>query len=60
MSILYSNCDVNALAYKTCSHAKKIYVNGVMSISSNLNRAFDVTCPYAIFGKSGHTFDDCG
>ena len=23
MSISYSNCDVNALAYKTCSHAKK-------------------------------------
>ena len=43
MSISYSDCDVNALAYKTCSHAKKIYDNGIMSISSNLNRAFDTT-----------------
>ena len=32
MSISYSDCDVNTLAYKTCKHAEKIYSNGVMSI----------------------------
>ena len=60
ISISYSDCDVNALAYKTGSHTKKIYDNGIMSISSNLNRAFDATRPCAIYGKTGHTFDDCG
>ena len=60
MSISYSNCDVNALAYKTCSHTKKTYDNGIMSISSNLNRSFVTTRPCAICGKTGHTFDNCG
>ena len=60
MSISYSDCDVNALAYKTCSYAKKIYDNGIISISSNLNYAFNTTHPCAICGKTGHTFDDCG
>ena len=30
-----------------------------MSSSTNLNRAFDTTCPCAICRKTGHTFDDC-
>ena len=59
MLISYSDCDVNTLAYKTCKHAEKIFNNGVMLISTNLNRACDTTCPYAICGKSGHTFDNC-
>ena len=57
MSISYNDCDVNTLAYKTCN-AERIYNNSVMSISPNLNRAFDTTCPCAICGKSRHTFDD--
>ena len=60
MSISYSDCDVNDLAYKTYSQAKKIYDNGTMSISFNLNPAFDTTRPCAICGKTGYTFDDCG
>ena len=60
VSISYSDCDVNTLANKICSHAKKIYDNGIMSISSNLNCAFDTTRPCAICGKTGHTFDDYG
>ena len=59
MSISYNDCDVNTLAYKTCKHAEKIYNNGVMPISTNLNRAFDTIRPCAICGKTGHTFDDC-
>ena len=60
MSISYSDCDLNALAYKTCSHAKKIYDNNIMSIGSKLKRAFDTTRPCAICGKTSHTIDDCG
>ena len=59
MSISYSDCDVNTLAYNTCKYTEKIFNNGVMSISTNLNRAFDTTRLYAICGKTGHTFDDC-
>ena len=58
MSISYSDCDVNTLAYKTCKHAERIYNNGVMLISTNLNCAFDTTRPCVVCGKSGHTFDD--
>ena len=59
MSISYSDCDVNTLAYKTCKHAEKIFNIGVMLISTNLNCVFDTTHPCAICGKIGHTFDDC-
>ena len=60
MPISYSDCAINTLAYKTCKHAEKIYNNGVMSISSNLNRAFDTSRSCVICGKTSHTFDDCG
>ena len=59
MSISYSDCDVNTLAYKTCKHAEKIFNNGVVSIIPNLNRAFDTTRQCAICGETGRTFDDC-
>ena len=32
MSISYSDCDVNTLAYKTCKHAERIYNNSVTQI----------------------------
>ena len=30
-----------------------------MAISTNLRRAFDTSCPCALCGKTGHSFDDC-
>ena len=59
MSIAYSNCDVNKLVCKACKDKEKIINNGIMAISINLGRAFDITLPCAICGKSGHTFDNC-
>ena len=59
MSVAYSNCDVSKLVYNACKHEEKIFNNGIMAISTHLGRAFDITCPCAIFGKSGHTFDNC-
>ena len=58
MSIVYSNCDVNKLAYNACKHEKKNLNNGIMAISTNLNCAFDITCPCAICSKFGHTFNN--
>ena len=57
--MVYSDCKVNKLAYHTCKHKGKIFNNGIMAISTNLNRAFDITHPCAICGKSGHTFNNC-
>ena len=59
ISMVYSDCDVNKLAYHTCKHKEKIFNNGIMAISTNLNCAFDITCPYAICGKSSHTSYNC-
>ena len=59
MSMTYSNCDANKLAYHACKHKEQIFNNGIMAISTNLDRAFDITPPCAICGKSGHTFDNC-
>ena len=59
MYMAYSNCNVNNLAYHTCKYAEKIFNNGVMAISTNLNHAFDITRPCAICEKTGHSFDDC-
>ena len=55
----YSDCDVNNLTYHTCKHIEKIFNNSVMAISTNLNRAFDITCPCAICGQTGQSFDGC-
>ena len=55
----YIDYDVNNLAYHTCKYTEKILDNGAMAISTNLNRAFDVTRPCAICGKNDHSFDDC-
>ena len=59
MCIAYSDCDVNSLAYHTDKHAEKIFNQDIMAISENLNCAFDATCPCAICGKTGHSFNDC-
>ena len=59
MSMAYSDCNVNKLVYHTCKHKWKIFNNGVMGISIKLNSAFDITCPCAICGKSGHTSNNC-
>ena len=59
MSMACSDGDVNYLAYHTCKHAEKIFKNGVMPISTNLNCAFDITRPCAICGKTGHSFNGC-
>ena len=59
MFMAYSNCDINKLVYNACKHEEKIFNNGIMVISTNLNRACDNICPCTISGKSGHTFDNC-
>jgi len=59
MSIAYSGCDVNKLAYKACKHEEKIFNNSIMVISNNLGCTFDAARPCAICGKTGHTFEDC-
>ena len=59
MSIAYSGCDENKLAYHACKHEQKIFNNAIMAISNNLSCAFDTTCPCAICGKTGQTFDNC-
>ena len=58
MSLTFGDCDVNSLAYGD-KHAEKIFKQAVMAISGNLNRAFDLSCPCALCGKAGHSFDDC-
>ena len=58
MCMAYSDCDVNSLAYGD-KHAEKIFNQGIMAISTNLNHAFDTSRPCAIYGKAGHSFDDC-
>ena len=59
MSMVYSNCDINKLAYHACKYKEKIFNSGFMTISTNLNCAFDIACPCAICGKFGHTFNNC-
>ena len=58
MSLAFDDSDVNSLAYGD-KHAEKIFKQAVMQISGNLNRAFDLSRPCALCGKSGHSFDDC-
>ena len=58
MSIVYSNCDVNKLV-DNVKHEEKIFNNSIMTISTNLGRAFDISRPCTICGKSGQTFDTC-
>ena len=59
MSVACSDCDVNNLTYHTYKHAKKIFNNSIMAISTHLNRVFDITRPCVICEKTGHSFDDC-
>mmetsp|Transcript_4284 Transcript_4284/g.4833 ORF Transcript_4284/g.4833 Transcript_4284/m.4833 type:complete len:94 (-) Transcript_4284:429-710(-) len=52
MCMAYSDCDVNSLAYGE-KHAEKIFNQGIMVISTNLNRAFDTSRSCVIYGKTG-------
>ena len=58
MQLAFSDVDVNSLAYGN-KHAEKIFKGAVMAISTNLRRDFDASCPCALCGKTGHSFDDC-